>query len=294
MSDVLTVVSCSIDPDQVDCLFELLDADRFTPTSWYDLEKKICRVDVFLEDAGEAPAVCAALIDAGRLIGLELKPGCSTMARSDWAESWKRFFHVEKISEHVVVRPSWEPYTPKPGEVVIRLDPGMSFGTGKHATTQACLRFLDRLAGEDRTRSVIDMGCGSGILAIGAKLLGFPDVAAFDNDPDCLHVTLENAAFNGVSFPVTVDDLSHPYPPRDIVVANILAPVLITFAPQVAASVARKPGARLILSGILDEQYPAVRDAYAAQGMREVDTILIEEWRSGLFRPDPAEGRSGE
>ena len=281
--DLLTVVSCGIAPEQVDCLFELLDADDFTPTSWYDLEKNVSRIDVFLEDAAQAPAVCKALTDAAVLMGIELKPEISTMAKSDWAESWKRFFHVEKISEHLVVRPSWESYAAQPGEKVITLDPGMSFGTGKHETTQACLRFLDRLASENSARRVIDMGCGSGILAIAAKLLGFCGVEAFDNDPDCIQVTMENAAANGVEFPVTVDDLTHPHPPAGVVVANILAPILIEFAANVSASVAVGNDSRLILSGILDEQYAAVRSAYEAQGMRELDSILIKNWRSGLF-----------
>lgn len=284
MSDALTVVSCAVPEAAVDGLFELLDADAFTPTSWFDVEAKTCRIDVFLEDAAQADGVERALVEAGRLAGLSLQPERSTLSRSDWAESWKRFFHVEKISERVVVRPSWEPYEAKPGERVIKLDPGLSFGTGKHATTQACLRFLDRLAAEDAGRSVLDMGCGSGILAIGAKLLGFADVRGFDNDPDCIQVSDENAGFNGVAIPFALDDLSHAHPAADVVVANILAPVLIQFAAQVAGSLAAGPQARLVVSGILDEQYAAVRAAYEAQGLAEVESLLIENWRSGLFR----------
>jgi len=284
MSDALTVVSCAVPEAAVDGLFELLDADAFTPTSWFDVEAKTCRIDVFLEDAAQADGVERALVEAGRLAGLSLQPERSTLSRSDWAESWKRFFHVEKISERVVVRPSWEPYEAKPGERVITLDPGLSFGTGKHATTQACLRFLDRLAAEDAGRSVLDMGCGSGILAIGAKLLGFADVRGFDNDPDCIQVSDENAGFNGVAIPFALDDLSHAHPAADVVVANILAPVLIQFAAQVAGSLATGPQARLVVSGILDEQYAAVRAAYEAQGLAEVESLLIENWRSGLFR----------
>jgi len=284
MNDSLTVVSCAVPADAVDGLFELLDSDAFTPTSWYDVEARACRIDVFLEDAAQAGSVASALVDAGRLVGLELAPGRSTLSRSDWAESWKRFFHVEKISDRVVVRPSWEAYAPKPGERVITLDPGLSFGTGKHATTQACLRFLDRLASEDSRRSVLDMGCGSGILAIGAKLLGFESVSGFDNDPDCIQVSDENAAINGVAIPFTLDDLSHVHPAADVVVANILAPVLIQFAPQVAGSLAQGAQARLVVSGILGEQYAGVRAAYEAQGLVEVESLLIENWRSGLFR----------
>ena len=284
MNDSLTVVSCAVPEAAVDRLFELIDAELFTPTAWFDVETQACRVDVFLEDAAQAGAVKQALTQAGELLGLSLAPTLGTLARSDWAESWKRFFHVEKISDRVVVRPSWEPYCNQPGERVITLDPGLSFGTGKHATTQACLKFLDALAAENPQRSVLDMGCGSGILAIGARLLGFTDVRGFDNDPDCIRVSDENAAINGVAIPFSLDDLSHAYPPTDVVVANILAPVLIQFATQVAGSVAQGPQARLVVSGILDEQYAAVRAAYEAQGLVEVESLLIEIWRSGLFR----------
>jgi ribosomal protein L11 methyltransferase len=283
MNESLTVVSCAVSEADVDGLFECLDADAFTPTSWFDVEAKSCRIDVFLEDSSQVEGVRRALVEAGALLGLALQPEVSTLLRSDWAESWKRFFHVEKISARVVVRPSWEVYEAQPGECVIQLDPGLSFGTGKHATTQACLRFLDALSAEDPRRSVLDMGCGSGILAIGAKLLGFSDVRGFDNDPDCIGVSDENAAVNGVSVPFVLDDLTHAHPPADVVVANILAPVLIQFAPQVAESVAPGARSRLVLSGILDEQYAAVRSAYEAQGFVEVESLLLETWRSGLF-----------
>ena len=279
----LTVVSCAVPEGAVDGLFEVIDAERFTPTSWFDVESRACRIDVFLEEPSQAEDVRRSLREAGALVGLDLLPTVGTLARCDWAESWKRFFHVEHISDRVVVRPSWEAYAAQPGECVIELDPGLSFGTGKHATTQACLRFLDRLAAEDCGRTVLDMGCGSGILAVGAKLLGFADVRGFDNDPDCVRISRENAEANGVSIPFSLDDLSHPHAASDIVVANILAPVLIEYASQVAASVATGPRSRLVLSGILDEQYAAVRDAYRAQGLTEIDAILVENWRSGLF-----------
>ncbi len=280
----LTVVSCEVPETAVDALFELLDADCFTPTSWFDVERQACRIDVFLEDESQVGAVQTALIQAGALAGLDLRPALSMLSRSDWAESWKRFFHVEKVSERVVVRPSWEAYDAKPGECVITLDPGLSFGTGKHATTQACLRFLDALAAADASRSVLDMGCGSGILAICARLLGFRDVRGFDNDPDCMTVSNENAAANGVVIPFAVDDLTHAHPAADVVVANILAPVLIRFAREIAESVTSGPQSRLVVSGILDEQYAAVRAAFEAQGFAEVESLLIENWRSGLFR----------
>lgn len=282
-TDPVSCVTATLPPETAGALFEIIDSDGFTPTSWHDVESGVCRVSLFPDEAGGVAHAQAALLAAAALLGVTVEPTVTTVAQADWAESWKLFFHVEKISDRVVVRPSWEPYTAQPGECVITLDPGLSFGTGKHATTQACLRFLDRLAAEDVRRSVLDMGCGSGILAIGAKLLGFGDVRGFDNDPDCMRVSAENAALNGVSIPFALDDLSHAHAPADIVVANILAPVLIQFAPQVAASLAAGPRARLVVSGILDEQYAAVRAAYEAQGLRQLDTLLIENWRSGLF-----------
>jgi ribosomal protein L11 methyltransferase len=293
IADELTVISCAIAEEDVDALCELLDADDYTPTSWLDVETKRCRIDVFLEDASQAKRVCNALSQAAELAGLpELKLELSTLARTDWAEAWKRFFHVERVSERIVVRPSWEHYEAKPGEAVITLDPGLSFGTGKHATTQGCLRFLDQLAAEDVNRSVLDMGCGSGILAIAAALLGFKEVRGFDNDPDCKRVSEENAAINRVAIPFTIDDLSHPHPAADIVVANILAPVLIAFAKPIVDSLSRychtlqgvTVSPSLIVSGILEEQYDAVKAAYETLGMREADSIRIENWRTGLFK----------
>lgn len=284
LDDSVRCVSAELPPASVGPLFEIIDDDGFTPTSWHDVESGFCRVDLFPDEGEGTERAITALLDAATLLGINLSPTVATIEKADWAESWKRFFHVEKISDRVVVRPSWEAYNAQAGECVITLDPGLSFGTGKHATTQACLRFLDTLEAENPQRSVLDMGCGSGILAIGARLLGFPTVSGFDNDPDCIRVSNENAEINGVSIPFTLDDLSHTYPATDIVVANILAPVLIQFAPQVAGSVAAGPQARLVVSGILDEQYAAVRSAYEAQGLVEIESLLVENWRSGLFR----------
>ena len=283
-ADSVCYVTAKLPPDAAGTLFEIIDADGFTPTSWHDVESGVCRVDLFPDAPAGVEQAKAALLAAASLLGVTVEPVVTTVAQADWAESWKRFFHVEKISPRIVVRPSWEAYEAQPGERVITLDPGLSFGTGKHATTQACLKFLDALAAENPHRSVLDMGCGSGILAIGAKLLGFVEVRGFDNDPDCIQVSNENAAINGVEVPFFLDDLSHPHAAEDVVVANILAPVLIQFAAQVAGSAAPGPQARLVVSGILDEQYAVVRAAYEAQGLVEVESLLIENWRSGLFR----------
>ena len=282
MQNQTTVLSADLPAEKLDLFFELIDPD-WNVTSYRDAETGSCRVQVFLDDAQNREDVRDALVETAKILGTDLSVEEFQIAREDWSEAWKRFFHVERISEHLTVRPSWESYAPAEGERVIVVEPGMSFGTGKHPTTQGCLIYLDELAQQGtESRTVRDMGCGTGILAIGAKLLGFADVRAFDNDPDCIQSTQENAERNGLSIPVEIGDISHPWEKTDIVVANILAPVLVEFANQVAHSV--RPQGYLILSGILDSQYADVRTAYEAYGAVEQSTRLIGEWRTGLFQ----------
>ena len=155
---------------------------------------------------------------------------------------------------------------------MLTLDPGIAFGTGQHPTTRACLDAIDALAAENADRTFLDVGCGSGILSIAAALEGFRDVRGFDNDPDAVRNANENAEANGLGALFSEGDLSVPgtAAPADVVAANVLAPVLVRFAREVGALV--NPGGRLILSGILDEQYGEVRDAYAAQGFAELSS----------------------
>ncbi len=279
----ITVVSTKLaDADSADLLMELLDADLFTPTVWEDIETKEVRLDVFLEDATQAEAVEAHIRGAAELAQIAIELSRDTLPAADWTEAWKRFFHVEHISERITIRPSWEDYTPKTGEVVITLDPGMSFGTGKHPTTRACLQFLDQLATGDLSRPVLDCGCGSGILSIAAKKLGFTHVRGFDYDADAVVVAKENAALNEVVIPYEPRDLANNLDQGAIVLANILGPVLIQYASEVACAVL--PGGDLIASGILDTLYPEVKAAFEAKGLTEVQSLLIGEWRSGWFK----------
>ncbi len=276
-------LSCQLpDSDSADLLLELLDADAFTPTTWEDVETHTVRLNIFLENADEADFVKASILNAAQLAGLpEPEIEQALLPASDWQNAWKRFFHVEHISPRVVICPSWETYTPQPSECVITLDPGMSFGTGKHPTTAACLQLLDSLATGDMTRPVLDCGCGSGILAIAAKKLGFKYVRGFDLDPDAVRVAQENAALNGEIIHFETRDLGSNLDTGAIVLANILGPILIQFAAEVACAV--QPNGSLIASGILDTLYPEVVEAFAAHGLREERSLLIGEWRSGLF-----------
>lgn len=288
----LTVVWASVPREWTAALAEALAAQEFAAAAWEDLEGGPSLVEIFLDDPAEAAAAAAALKRTGAAFDLALRVEQRLMPPCDWAESWKRFFSVMRISPRLVVRPPWEQYAAQDGEQVIVMDPGMSFGTGRHATTQACLRFLDELAADGVGRSVLDLGCGSGILAIAAAKLGFAPVHGVDNDPEAVRSARANGTVNGVTATFAEDDLATCAAQADIVVANVLAGVLCAHAARVAATVRPARGHALLLSGILDSQYGAVRAAYAAVGFMEARSLLIGEWRSGWFvrattAPDP-------
>ena len=295
----MTVVSCSVDERYVNPLFEVFDGGDFILSSYRDVEDARTTMQIFFPDAADAPRAEAALVAAGRIVGLELHPETGVLPDEDWKLSYRKHFKTEVVSPRLAVVPEWEAAAfraraagaPSPKKLV--LDPGMAFGTGQHATTRACLEYIDELAVEDADRSFLDVGCGSGILAIAAKLEGFRDVAGFDIDPDAVQNANENAAKNGLGDAVRFvrGDLCNkstlPGVRRtgdrafDVVAANVLGPVLVRFASEIAPLVA--PGGRLVLSGILEEVYPEVRAAYAARGFREVSSRLVGEWRTGLF-----------
>ncbi|MBQ6925374.1 MAG: 50S ribosomal protein L11 methyltransferase [Kiritimatiellae bacterium] len=279
----ITVVSAEVPQAAAQPLADWLAEQEIFASTWEDREGGPSRVEIFLEDLAGANDAAASIVAAGRAVGLGLTPTIGTLKAEDWSESWKRFFTVVHVSPHLVVRPPWEDYAPAQGERVLVLDPGMSFGTGKHATTQACMGFLDELAQADPHRDVLDVGCGSGILSIAAAKLGFDNVRGIDNDEDAVRIAGENAAANDIEAAFQTQDLAVCDLQATVVVANVLAPVLIQFAESIARCVRRVPGNALILSGILETQYDDVRDAYAALGFRERKNILIGEWKSGLF-----------
>lgn len=279
----ITVVSAEVPQLAAEGLSEWLAEHEIFASTWEDREGGPSRIEIFLEDASKAEESSTIIKEAGAAMGLVLMPSVSTISGEDWSESWKRYFSVVHISPRLVVRPPWEEYTPQGEERVLVLDPGMSFGTGKHATTQSCMCFLDELAKQDSNRAVLDIGCGSGILSIAAAKLGFKTVLGIDNDEDAVRIAAENSEINGVKASFKTQDLAVCDLKAEVVVANVLAPILIKFAKPVAASVMRVPGNALILSGILVTQYEEVRDTYIALGFKEVKNVISGEWQSGLF-----------
>ena len=285
----MTCVYCSLAEQYVNPLFEVFDGGDFVLSSYRDVEESSTTMQIFFpEPEGDDGAVrveaIAALQSALDIVGVSAEIKVRTFPDEDWTLSYRLHFKTTEISPRLVVVPTWEKHEPAAGQAMLRIDPGMAFGTGNHATTRACLEYI---AEADVAPTFLDVGCGSGILAVAAKLLGFGDVRGFDLDADAVQVAMDTAAGNGVSVPFFRGDLSghlqgNPdIAPADFVAANVLGPVLIRFAERIASLV--NPGGRIILSGILDELYPEVKAKYESLGLVEESSKLIGEWRTGLF-----------
>ena len=235
----------------------------------------------------------------------------------DWANAWKQYYTIQRIGERMMIVPSWLDYEPQHDDLVVRIDPGMAFGTGLHPTTQLCLRALEQYVTPGIT--ALDLGCGSGILAIAAARLGAARVLALDTDPIAVEATRANAALNtvadvviaaqgslgrGAAFghwlqPTTVRSdqetstaessalLPDSLPPDvalpfDLIVANIIARVLVAVAPDCVAAL--RPGGILISSGIIAERESDVVAAYAAAGLEPVTRHQEGDWVALVHR----------
>lgn len=199
---------------------------------------------------------------------------------ADWADAWKRHFPVLRVGRRIVIRPTWRRHRAAPDDIVLALDPGMAFGTGLHPTTRLCLAAIERLAerGDVAGRRVLDVGCGSGILAIAAARLGASAVVGVDTDPIAVEATDANAARNDVAGLVRARQGSLPTgePPWDVVLANLIASLLVRLSPDLAAETA--PGGTLLASGIFVDRETEVRDALEVARFQIADRTSDGDW----------------
>jgi len=286
------------------------------PASRFDLASDSYVVD------GDSPAVVSGYLPAGpdaqrvrRSLRLALSMAplqtpprwrrARRLREQSWRDSWKKHFGVQRIGRALVVKPSWTWYRLKGGEIVLEIDPGMAFGTGQHPTTAMCLSALADLVRPGM--AVLDLGCGSGILAIAAAKLGAARVIALDIDPNAVRAALENAAANGVAHIVEVRegtleteparvDAPATEPARvdapqrgarvpdafDIIAVNISGLTLERLAPALARSLA--PGGALITSGFLEDAVASLTRAYESAGLSSVRVVEEGVWRAVIAK----------
>jgi ribosomal protein L11 methyltransferase len=247
-----------------------------------------------LDAAAAEAAVASVRRDLGHLQAFGLRPIGELEVRpvheEEWASAWKSHFPVLRVGRRLVIRPTWRRHRATGDDVVLALDPGMAFGTGLHPTTRLCLAGIEGWADEgllDDAR-VLDVGCGSGILAIAAARLGARSVHGVDTDPIAVEATIANARRNRVARRVSAARGSVPLPegpgpahgPFDLVLANLIASLLVGLAEPLAASI--RPGGRMLASGIFIDREAQVVDAFQAVGLRvgrrarETDWVLLD------------------
>ncbi len=229
------------------------------------------------------PGELPTLPDLEAAVGGALVSVTTSELPDDWSERWKQFHHPLVLGRRLAVRPPWE--QPLGTDVELVIDPAQAFGTGAHATTRLCLELLLALADASPGRGrLLDLGCGSGVLAIAAARLGFEPVLAVDFDPLSVEATAANAVVNGVTLEVARCDLrSDPVPAAPIVLANLLRPLLLDYARLLGAADGPAPPHTLIASGLLVHEADEIAVAFASLGLRERDRRERGGWAALLL-----------
>jgi len=203
-------------------------------------------------------------------------PRLRELAEEDWAEAWKKYYTILHIGARLVIKPSWLDYVPQPDDVVIELDPGMAFGTGLHPTTRLCMLALEQC--QTGAPRVLDVGTGSGVLAITSAKLGAREILARDTDAVAVETATRNVAINRAEAIVRVErgSIDSTCNQFDLICINILAEVIVELAPLLAAAL--RPGGMLIASGVLDFKCDDVADALSATGIQVMEKKQEEDW----------------
>jgi ribosomal protein L11 methyltransferase len=289
-------VSIRTSPEAEEAVTELLGHAFKEPVSSYtDVRTLRTTVTVYLEKRPAWPGVKRAAILAGlqllRNASLSVGSGNISLERvrqEYWADSWKRHFKPIEIGSALLIRPSWSRRYARKGQAVVEIDPGLSFGTGQHPTTAFCLEQLVARRRHGEPQSFLDLGTGSGILAIAAAKLGYGPIAALDSDPAAIRIARANARQNGVARRIG-------FLQQDVrkialrggrqfglVCANLISDLLVNERARILART--QTGGVLIVAGILEREFAGVQKAYKAAGLRLISSRREREWRSGAFK----------
>lgn len=222
-------------------------------------------------------------LDTGK--GLE---GYGEVDDEDWSTAWKKYYKPFRLTDRIVIKPTWEEYRAEENDIIVEMDPGMAFGTGTHETTQMCSILLDKYISANH--DVLDVGCGTGILSIIASKLGAKKIEAIDIDEVAVRVAKENIEINGEAgkikaFQAVLSDLKAGDEKFDIIVANIIANVIVDLSSLIPYYL--KKNSLFITSGIIKERKQDVIDACLKNGMSFIDDLEMGEWVAMVFRcPD--------
>ncbi|MBO5879803.1 MAG: 50S ribosomal protein L11 methyltransferase [Clostridia bacterium] len=246
-------------------------------------DKDTVKVSVFIPEERSFVEARAFIVERFFALGIDAAISAEGMNEEDWAESWKKYYKPVPLGRVTIV-PAWEDYTPSEDEVIIKMDPGMAFGTGTHETTRLVIRLMqDEIVGGER---VLDMGTGSGILSICASKLGAASCNAYDIDPVAVKVAQENAIADGCdNITVGVSDLLYGVDlsggKYDICFANIVADIILRMLPDIDKYV--KEEGKIILSGIINSRCDEVKESVIENGYRIVKTINENDWIAMLI-----------
>ena len=278
------------DPDKPNGYWEIIDPNLVNTLpedvlvhAWFEPDER------FSDRIGAVRSRMAELKAADLGIDLgSLDMDMVNVRDEDWSEVWKKFYKPFRAGKRLVVKPTWEAYDAQPDDLVMEIDPGMAFGSGTHETTGMCLELLEDVMLKQPVNSVIDVGTGSGILAIGAAMLGAKDVLAIDIDPTAVKVAKENVAHNGLEHVIRAVEgnlLESTDGVCEVCVANIIADVICMFAKPLVSHIV--PDGLFICSGIIKEREQDVVDALNAARYTILEIRRKGEWVAILSRrPD--------
>lgn len=246
-------------------------------------DRTVCAVSAFIADSNNPSESVSFVRERFASLNIPAQISLTGVSEEDWADSWKKYYKPIKTGDRVVIVPVWETYEPSPDEVVVLMDPGMAFGTGSHETTRLCASMLEKYihGGEN----VLDVGCGSGILAITAAKLGASHAFACDIDPQSVKVARENVVLNNTpQVECEVSDLLRNVPSGtyDVICANIVADIIIRLAPDAPRFM--NEDTVMIVSGIILERANEVKDVLLNNGYEIISEMTENGWYCGAVK----------